>query len=235
VSDWRDRVDRLLYDGERVTETVDTGGGRLVVTTHRLLAFTPEGNGANFRAVDRPNVDGVGVQAGGNGRYLRWTIRPLLLGGILLLAGTQLDVGDPLSGVDTSGAEGTGTGGILSTVSEFTSLLAVLDDLMVLAGAVCLLVVAAVFGLYLYSRETNLVVGVAGGDDVELPYDRGGRAPATRLETALRSEAIDDDGGEVTPEDPGGAPPIEAPSGGDDPLGVEDVLPPDADAGDEGK
>lgn len=197
MTDWRDRVDELLYDGERVTESVDVPAGRLVVTTHRLLAFTPDGDGANFRAVDRPNVESVRLSADGSGRYLRWTLRPLLLGAILLAAGTQLDIGDPLSSVDTSGAGETGAGGIVSSITSVTSLLAVLDELMVAVGAVCLLVVALLLGLYLYSRERRLVVAVAGDDDVGVPVSGDRSATVARLEAALAGDGagpVTDDG-----------------------------------------
>jgi hypothetical protein len=192
-------VDRLLYDGERVRESVAVADDRVVVTTHRVLALTPNADGANFRAVDRPNVEGVELSTGGTGRYLRWTIRPLVLGAILVVAGTQLDLGDPLSGMDTSSAEATGTGGILSTVSSLTSLLAVLDEVMLAVGAVCLLVVALLLGLYLYSRETALVIGVAGDDDVRLPVGGGHESAAARLESVVAGATAPD---EETPESP---------------------------------
>jgi len=197
VTDWRDRVDRLLYDGERVVESVAVTDDRVVVTTHRVLALTPNAEGANFRAVDLPNVEGVEISTGGTGRYLRWTIRPLVLGAILVVAGTQLDLGDPLSGMDTSSAEATGTGDILSTVSSLTSLLAVLDEVMLAIGGVCLLVVALLLGLYLHSRETALVIGVAGDDDLRLPADAGDESVVGRLETAIAGATAPDESPET--------------------------------------
>ncbi len=176
VTDWRDRVDQLLYAGERVTESVDVGAGRVVVTTHRVLAFTPEGDGANFRTADRPNVEGARVGADGNRRYLRWALGPLLLGALLLAAGSQLSVGDPLSGVDTSGGGTAGTGGIVSTVAGITSLLSLLDELMVAVGAVCLLLAALLVGVYLLGRERLLVVSVEDPDPAG-PLDTDPSAP----------------------------------------------------------
>lgn len=214
MTDWRDRVDQLLYDGERVTESVDVGAGRVVVTTHRVLAFTPEGDGANFRTADRPNVEGARVGTDGNRRYLRWALRPLLLGALLLAAGSQLSVGDPLSGVDTSGGGAAGTGGIVSTVAGITSLLSMLDELMLAVGAVCMLLVALLLGVYLLGRERLLVVSVAGGDDVELPVEGDRTGTASRLEAALARDdgaGSDLDGADVAgeatdpPTDDGGA------------------------------
>jgi hypothetical protein len=219
VSDPRDRVDRLLYDGERVVESVALGGDRVVVTSHRLLALTPETDGANFRAVDLPNVEGVRVSTDGTRRYLRWTVRPLVLGLLLLLGGSLIDLDDPLAGTDTSGAGATGAGGIVSTVSSFTSLLAVLDEAMLAGGAVCLLVVALLLGLYLRSRATSLVVSVAGDDDpgttATFGVDDGGVGPGD--EPVESDDATDPEGG-----DDGGV---------DEPRTVEDLLGDAPDAG----
>lgn len=246
MSDPRDRVDRLLYDGERVVESVALGGDRVVVTSHRLLALTPETDGANFRAVDLPNVEGVRVSTDGTRRYLRWTVRPLVLGLLLLLGGSLIDLDDPLAGTDTSGAGATGAGGIVSTVSSFTSLLAVLDEALLAGGAVCLLVVALLLGLYLRSRATSLVVSVAGDDDVRIPAAAGREETATRLEAAIASAGDDDPGTTATfgVDDGGVGPgdePVESddatdPEGGDDggvdePRTVEDLLGDAPDAG----
>ncbi|MFC7026658.1 hypothetical protein ACFQH8_02280 [Halomicroarcula sp. GCM10025710] len=37
------------------------------MTSHRLLAFTPDREGPNYRTVDRPNVEGVDVRTSGEG------------------------------------------------------------------------------------------------------------------------------------------------------------------------
>jgi len=220
VTDWRERVDRLLYDGERVLESAAVAGDRVVVTTHRVLALTPNGDGANFRAVDLPNVEGIRVSTDGTRRYLRWTIRPLVLGAVLVLAGTRLDIGDPLSGMDTSSAEATGTGGILSTVSSLTSLLAALDEVMLAVGAGCLLVVALLLGLYLHSRQRRLVVGVAGDDDLKLPVDAGQESAATRLEAAVAEATAADE----SPSAPGDTHDGGDRESDDGPTTVEDVF-----------
>ena len=49
MAGWKSRVDDLLYDGETARETVDVGTSRVVVTSHRVLAFTPDADGENFR------------------------------------------------------------------------------------------------------------------------------------------------------------------------------------------
>ena len=67
---WVERAEGLLYEGESVRETVPVGAGGIVVTTHRLLAFTPDREGPNFRQVDRPNVDGAEVRTVGTFRFL---------------------------------------------------------------------------------------------------------------------------------------------------------------------
>jgi len=67
---WVERAEGLLYEGESVRETVPVGAGVVVVTTHRLLAFTPDREGPDFRQVDRPNVDGAEVRTVGTSSAL---------------------------------------------------------------------------------------------------------------------------------------------------------------------
>lgn len=59
MSGWRKRVDDLLHSGESVEETVDFETGSVVVTSQRVLAFDPDGDGPELQKADRPNVEGV--------------------------------------------------------------------------------------------------------------------------------------------------------------------------------
>lgn len=186
MTDWRDRADDLLYEGETVDETVDVADNRLVVTSHRLLAFTPDGD-ANYQHVDRPNVEGLSLETDGNPRYLRWSLRPGVLGLLLLGAGTQFSIDDPLSSIDTSGAGAAGTGGIVGTVREFTRLLTLVDDVMRAVGALSLLVVVLLLALYLRSRQRRLVVQVAGDDPIEVPVSGDVDAAVSRLDAAIHA------------------------------------------------
>jgi hypothetical protein len=238
VTDWRDRVQDLLYEGETVDETVDVADNRLVVTSHRLLAFTPDGD-ANYQHVDRPNVDGLSLETDGNPRYTRWSLRPAILGLLLLGAGTQFSIDDPLSSIDTSGAGAAGTGGIVGTVREFTRLLTLVDDVMRAAGALSLLVVVLLLALYLRSRQRRLVVQVAGDDSIEVPVSGDVDAAVSRLDAAIN--AVPEPTGTTaataaaSPSDPGASEPSrDAPTvdpdeaqdagAGDGPTSIDDLL-----------
>ncbi len=80
----RDHVEDLLYDGETVRETVDLAAGQVVVTSHRVLAFTPRTEGANFRQADLPNVEGVGLGAQTEADLLERALRFGVIGVVLL-------------------------------------------------------------------------------------------------------------------------------------------------------
>ncbi|MFC6728528.1 hypothetical protein ACFQDG_07745, partial [Natronoarchaeum mannanilyticum] len=66
MDEWRGRVDELLYAGESIEERVEIGDAEVVVTTHRVLALTPSGDGERYRAIDRPNVLGASIDADGD-------------------------------------------------------------------------------------------------------------------------------------------------------------------------
>jgi len=187
--DWVERADGLLYDGESIQERVPVGAGGVVVTSHRLLAFTPDRAGSNFSQVDRPNVDGVETRTVGEGQFLEWAVKAVVVGVALLVAGFTVSLDGMVEGIalESGGAaSAVGIGGMLGLLGTMLDLLAQLDDLMRIFGALALAFGAVVLAVYRWSRERLLVVSVAGGDDIELaaPDDEG---IVDRLRAALGS------------------------------------------------
>lgn len=176
--DWVDRVEDLLYDGESVEADVPLGEGGLVVTSHRVLAFTPDREGANYRAVDRPNVDGVAVETSGEWQFLEQGVKALVVGLALVVAGQTISLDSLVSDIsltDTGATGSVGLGGMMGLLQSMLTLLAQLDDLLRLFGGLALAFSVVVLGVYLWSRERLLVLSVAGDEDVELtaPDDEG--------------------------------------------------------------
>jgi len=173
--DWRERVDDLLYQGETVVESVDLEGNGVVVTSHRVLALTPDLDGPNYRHVDRPNVTGVRVETVGASRWLERTLRPFVFGLVLLVGGWVLDLDGLTSGLgtaETDAASQTGVGGIVSMAEGLGRALALLDEALLVGGALCFLLVALFLGLYVRSRTRRLTLVVAGDDDQTIPIER---------------------------------------------------------------
>jgi hypothetical protein len=172
----------LLYDGESVVDLVDYEAGRVAVTSHRVLVLTPGGDGANVRAVERPNVDGVDTAGVGGGRAASTALKAGLVGVVAVVAA-------PTVAVDVSGdavASGSVVG--LGGLAALFRLLSRLDELLGLFGAAALLVAVAAGGWAVYTRATVVRIGVAGDEDVHL---RAADPDAVRsdLETALRRDA----------------------------------------------
>ncbi len=187
--DWAEQVDGLLYDGESIQERVPVGAGGVVVTTHRLLAFTPDREGANFSQVDRPNVEGVDIRTGGEFHFLERAVKAIVVGVALLAAGFTVSLDGMVGGISLESggaASAVGIGGMLGLLQTMLGLLAQLDDLMRVFGGLALAFGAVVLAVYLWSRERLLVVAVAGGEDIELaaPDDE---AALDRLRTVLGS------------------------------------------------
>jgi len=169
---WVDRANELLYDGETIAETVDVGANRVFVTSHRVLAFFPEGEGANFRQVDRPNFEGVTASDESDGGALAKAGVWGFLGVGSVVGGLVVEVGDVVSMPENlqGGAVG-GTGGLVSTFETLVSVLALVDEGVALLGLV-LLAVAGGYGYrYANSRQHVVTVDVAGEDDVRLVVD----------------------------------------------------------------
>jgi hypothetical protein len=168
MTNWLAQVDQLLYDGETVQSRVEVGEGGVVVTTHRVLVFTPDREGANYTAVDRPNVSGVTERTVGNGSLLEPALKGTIVGGFLLAGGYFVSLDSLVGGIDLTGTGQIGLGGFLGLMQQLLTALALVDELMTVAGAGAIILATALFGLYLLSRERVIVVGVEGREDVHM-------------------------------------------------------------------
>ncbi|GCF13441.1 hypothetical protein Harman_13760 [Haloarcula mannanilytica] len=185
--DWVARAESLLYDGEVIEADVRLDRGGVVVTSHRVLVFTPDREGSNYRQVDRPNVEGVDVTTSGDWSFLELGVKALVVGVVLVAAGMTVSLDSLVSNVslDSGGAtSAVGIGGMLGMLQTMLTLMAQLDDLLRLFGGLALAFAAVVLGVYLWSRDRLLVVRVAGDDDIELtaPDDE---SVVDRIEAAI--------------------------------------------------
>lgn len=200
---WRDQLAELLYDGESVRETVDVGDARVVVTSHRVLAFDPNADGKRFQQVQRPNVLGVTTGANTERSLLARGSRWIAYGGIMIVTGALVDLDSVLGDVSLGGSGGgVGLGGVLGVLQGMLDLLRQLDDLLQFVGGLVLLLGGLALGAYLLTRDTCLVVRVAGDDaDLRVQTPDDARDVAERLETAIRPDD-DRDGGDVLADEP---------------------------------
>jgi len=189
---WKRQVDELLYDGESVRETVDVGTSRVVVTSHRLLAFTPDADGENLRQADLPNVESVTAGSATDDRQLRRALGFGIVGGVLTVAGVLLDFGRMFGDIDLdSGAAGGGSVGDLIGVAEtLVGVMELLDLILLVAGLLCLSAMALFIGIYLFQRDPTIVIGVAGDSgDIHLPRSDEAAETRRRLEAAIFPDA----------------------------------------------
>ncbi len=173
---WAGSVEDLLYDGETVRGRVTAGDSRIVVTTHRLLAFTPTRDDENYRQVDLPNVADVGAGYDGETHLLPQAARAFVYGAILLAVGVFVDFDSvvPTDAFRGSGeaAGRLGLGGLFAIVGQTLGVIASLDDVARVVGAVVVLFAAFVLAVYLLTRDRAVVVTVAGeAADVVVPVD----------------------------------------------------------------
>jgi hypothetical protein len=221
---WAGSVEYRLFDGETVRRRVSVGGNRVVVTTHRLLAFTPEADGENYRTVDLPNVTGVSAGHEGETNLLYQALRVFLYGGVLLAVGVVIDF-ESFVPTDVFGGTGAaagrlGLGGLIGMMQQFLSLIARIDEFARVIGALLVLFGTFIVGVYLLTRDPVVVVRVAGDDveDIVVPAtdgeeDAGIDAAVTELETELFES-----GSRSEPTDTAGGSDRDAGFGSDDPL-----------------
>jgi len=182
MDEWRERVDELLYAGESIEERIGFGDAEVVVTSHRVLALTPSGDGERYRAIDRPNVLGASIDAGGDRGHLLPAGKATLVATLLFALDAAVDLGG-LRSISPADAPA-GAAGALETV---TSALALVDLLLTLAWALPAIVALAYLVRYAVGRRRTVRIAVAGQSDVLLPVE--GVSPVERLNAALDPEA----------------------------------------------
>ncbi|MFC7136355.1 hypothetical protein ACFQRB_06975 [Halobaculum litoreum] len=112
-----DAVDAaLLYAGEEPRAELPVADGRLVATSHRVIAYAPDDDErATLRGVHRANVRAVRLSSTGTD----WLARPIaycVVGGLAMVAGGSLVSFDAMSTTMPDSAGATGVGGLLSTI-----------------------------------------------------------------------------------------------------------------------
>jgi hypothetical protein len=224
MSAWRDRVEKLLYEGETVEDHVEWETASVVVTSHRVLAFTPETEGPNFSQVDWPNVDGVKTSAQSEVGLLRRGVRYGVMGAVLVVTGQTIDFRSIVGDTSVGGAavDQMGIGGIMSLVDSLLALMRRLDDVMQILGALALLVAAVLVGVYWYTREPTLAIEVAGGEDIHVP--RADEDATERLREVLMPDEAVSGGGSGDTEDVESSEERETPSAMETSGGFEDLL-----------
>lgn len=177
----------MLFQGEEVEEELSVEGARIAVTTHRVLVFTPDGDGRRFDHADRPNVVDATVETTGHDSYASWGTKCGVYGAVLLGGGVLLKSSGILErlGAATSSesASGAGASGLLGGLPQ---MLGTLTDGVLLGGVALLLAAGALTAMYLQSRKQELVIERAGRDPMRVPLrSDDAEQVVDRLRTAI--------------------------------------------------
>ncbi|WP_266078983.1 hypothetical protein [Haladaptatus caseinilyticus] len=187
-----DRLLDMLFAGEDIEEEIELEGARIAVTSHRVLAFMPEGGGRRFDHADRPNVLDASVQPTGQDGYLSWTVRSIVYGMVLLGGGYLLNSSGVLTQLgNTKGPDSHIVGGIEGMIASMAIMFGVLTDALLLIGGVLLFAAIVFGGLYFVTRSEELVIERAGRDPIYVPVDgKEAEDAARRIRSALGKEDV---------------------------------------------
>lgn len=165
LGSWSEHVDELLYDGEREREHLELENATVVVTNHRVLVFTPENEGKNYRDVERPNITRITMETDSSPRQLFWASVTLLLGVGAFVAAVTYDLSALVENVDETGDP---TGTVDSVLEGLQTILAVLDISILVAGGVLVLLAGLFLARYILSREQLMLMRVSGEEDISI-------------------------------------------------------------------
>jgi hypothetical protein len=156
-------VENLLYRGESVESALAVSDGRLVTTTHRVLALNPIGE-ARVRTCDRANVEDVRPDTVADHQFAAPTLKALVAGLVLTTAGLLVSFDGLLSPLQTDSVPGLEP--FFALFSLLQRSLALLDDLLLVGGLLSLVVGLGGLAWYLNSRTPVVRVTVAGSEDL---------------------------------------------------------------------
>ena len=177
----------MLFEGETIEEEIAVSRGTLAVTTHRVLALTGEGDDQRFSHADLPNIQDAQLKTRGRLVYLFWAVRCgviglLLLGGGVLLRTNQMF--QSLLETDLSNTQAVAVVGDL--LAMVTTWLSMLNVLLVFVGLLLTAAGLGLVGLYLNTRDRELVIEVVDRDPIAVPVDEEeGMHAISRLKASL--------------------------------------------------
>ncbi|SIR51405.1 hypothetical protein SAMN05421858_2587 [Haladaptatus litoreus] len=185
-----DRLLDMLFAGEDIEEEIELDGARIAVTSHRVLAFMPEGGGRRFDHADRPNVLNASVQPTGHDSYLSWVIRSVVYGIILLGGGFLINSSGILVRLgNTEAPNDQIIGGVGQMISSMAVMFGILTDAFLLIGGVLLFVGFVLGALYFVTRSEELVIERAGREPIYVPVNgKEAEDAARRIRTTLGRE-----------------------------------------------
>ncbi|WP_049969419.1 hypothetical protein [Haladaptatus cibarius] len=185
-----DRLLDMLFAGEDIEEEIELEGARIAVTSHRVLAFMPEGGGRRFDHADRPNVLDASVQPTGHDGYLSWVIRSVVYGIILLGGGFLINSSGILAKLgNTEAPNDQIIGGVGQMISSMAVMFGVLTDALLLIGGVLLFVAFVLGALYFVTQSEELVIERAGREPIYVPVNgKEAEDAARRIRTTLGRE-----------------------------------------------
>ncbi|PSQ42793.1 hypothetical protein BRD17_07775 [Halobacteriales archaeon SW_7_68_16] len=193
MTDWRNRVDELLGEGETVKHRVEYGEVLVIVTDRRVICFGVEG-GANYSEAALPNVSTVDVTVASSGVPVAGMLA-LVVGLPSVVAGIVVETGSLVQQPDAPRDE-------VSGVSGFGELFGLVDAVFAAVGWVdegiavfgLLFVIYGVYELVRYfdSRRSVLRIAVAGApDDATDPGEPTDRPVADDGDVVADGESTD--------------------------------------------
>lgn len=191
--DAAEQLEPLCYGGEAFIEPATVDGGVIGITSHRVLVLTPEGPGARFHAIDRPNVVGFATRTTGPTGHRNRALVAGVIGVGLLAVGAVID----FDGVGL--LEAVPGGDVL--VWLYGLVVALLDVFGPIAGTFRLLGLLGLLaalgsaGWYLWKTNWVIEITVAGAENVRIPITRDQMSVVDRLETTLEEAGGDRVGG----------------------------------------
>ncbi len=176
----------VLFGGESLDAAVQLDNATIGVSSHRVLAYRPDGDGPVLQTAHRANVRDIAVSTAGTTtagyRAVRFGVYTL----ILVAAGSLIELDTIMEPV--SAPTGMGMGGAVSLLNLVVRLIGYVDEALLFAGFATAVVTVFFVARYLNSRDRVLEITRAGDDPLRIPITSRGQSAADHLTSSLTGE-----------------------------------------------
>lgn len=180
-----EELQAFLFGGESVDAAIQLDDATVGVSSHRILAYRPDGDGPALQTAHRANVTDITLATSGattaGYRAVRFGVYTLILGA----AGSLIELDSIMEPV--SAPTGMGMGSAVALLNLVVRLIGYFDEVLLFASLATAAVTLFFIARYLNSRNRVLEITRAGGEPLRIPLTTHNQAAVDHLAAPLTS------------------------------------------------
>lgn len=173
----------FLFAGETLDAATRVDNTTIGVSSHRVLAYGPDGDGPALQTAHRANVTDIDISRTGRTTAGYRAVRAGVYTIILVGVGSLIELDSIMEPVTTP--TGMGMGGVISLLNLLVQLIGYVDEVLLVAGLATALATCFFAARYLKSRDRVIEITRTGNEPLRVPIASRGHAAVDQLTAPL--------------------------------------------------